>query len=148
MNRSGALKLDTHRTFSAVMPAATHFEPATCEQVQCQRWAEGFAVLIDTSTQEGRDRYDWIKAHPGGRSWYRSQEGDVARLDYPPGNQCYEQHRRMLDKPALLLVRRGAHTQRGVVDRLPVERQHVSGANFMEDLREHTTTVLDIQRKG
>lgn len=148
MNPRGALNLETHRTFSVVTPPDTHTEPATCEQVNCQRWSEGFAVLLDTSTQGGRDRYDWIYANPGGRQWYRTVEGDVTRLDYPPGNRCYDQHRRILDKPAVLLVRKGAHSDRRVVDRLPVERRHVNGADFMDDLRTHTDSVLEHQRKG
>ena len=148
MNPSGALNLETRRTFSAIMPEATHYEPATCEQVGCKRRAEGFAVLHDTTRQADRDRLDWIYANPGGRQWYKTVEGGITRLDFPPGNDCFEQHRRMLDKPAMLVDRKGSHTARGVVDRLPIVRRHTRGSDFMEDLREHTSAAIDQHRKG
>ncbi len=44
--------------YEIATPHATHRRAASCKEVECQGWREGWRILVDTTIQLGRDQRD------------------------------------------------------------------------------------------
>jgi hypothetical protein len=116
------------RNYRASAPPATHFDPATCEDVDCPRWLGGFAVNIPVADglYAGRVRAaramgpavevlvtdgDWTPVDVTVPPWDVDIDKAVGMLGagrwhvflYPPGTTCpmQSQHRKRRDRPFL-----------------------------------------------
>jgi hypothetical protein len=102
-------KLPPHlmNTHLILAPPQTHFRPATCEEVGCPHFLEGWRVKIDALPPE--------MVHAAKNSGRRWREIPVAPgetwLEFEPGQKCFKwfSHRVRLDRPELYLKREGDH---------------------------------------
>lgn len=123
------------RTFQIAAPHATHYRPATCAEVECDRYLNGWRVNIQACTEAQRQavlasRYSFreVDEGPDHRYW-----------EFEPGQPCFQadDHRVPTGRPALYLVRDGdwrAST---------VRHRHRNPEAWRDDLAEHQAHLTD-----
>lgn len=98
-------------TYAALQPPTSHWRPATCAEVDCQPYLHGWET---SRTPDGLplspDQVEQVRALRGLYHFVetRDEEG-VAVFTFPPGQPCFRAafHRVPLERPAVLLARRG-----------------------------------------
>lgn len=121
-----------YRTYGASLPLATHWVPATCEEVDCEPYLKGWS--IDAAILSEQDKA--VIQNAGYR--YIAMDGDGAALwVFEAGQPCFKAstHRREVGKPPIFYRRRG--DWRGNPDGGPVTRMRV------EDWVDDFATTLD-----
>lgn len=103
-----AMPAHAYKTYAVTAPPATHWRPATCQEVDCQAYAHGWRTVLDTATEHGAKSANYIRLQSG-RSFTISQAGSVVTFTFPAGQACFAQHRVPLERPALFLVGQGDH---------------------------------------
>lgn len=132
-----------YKTYSVVAPLGSHFRPATCAEVNCLHYVNGWRVRIEALTPDLLHA-----ARNSGRTYTEQQiaEGETY-LVFPPGQPCFRarDHRTRIDRPELYVVRDGDHrgNPRGTKARL-----HQRAADWQEDFAEHQQKLADEIKKG
>ena len=131
------------KTFQVAAPAATHWRPASCEDVGCEQYRHGWRVRV-----EGLTERDLHTARNCGRTYRVEQIADGETwLVYPPGQPCFRasQHRLPTGRPELYVVRDG--DWRGNPRRTEA-RRHTRADHWVEEFGEHQERLADEIRKG
>lgn len=100
-------------TYRVTAPAKTHLRPATCKEVDCANWQNGFRSVVDVSTDLGQRQAAYIETLSA-RRFIRSQAGSIVTYDFHPGQQCFQAHTVPLERPALYVIRDGKARPRTV----------------------------------
>lgn len=108
MNRiTPALPVGAVMTFQIRAPLATHYRPATCDEVGCANWQGGFLVLVDEGQPLGQAQAYFIR-HDRSRRYHEQRlPAGLTEFRFEPGTRCYAEHRVQLDRPATFLVYKG-----------------------------------------
>lgn len=138
-------KLPAHlvKTFQVVSPPATHWRPATCEEVECEQYRHGWRVRV-----EGLTEADVHTATHCGRVFtvQHVAEGETW-LVFRAGQPCFRasQHKVRVDRPELYFVRDGdwRGNPRGTRP-----RQHTRPDHWVEEFGEHQQNLADEIEKG
>jgi hypothetical protein len=116
---------------------------ASCEEVRCVFWREGWETKIDTTTDLGKKQALYIVKHSGRRhQMYR--RGDLMIFQFMRGQECFAGHTVTDERPPLFLVRDGDH--RG--NPTGQKRIHTRGEDWVEDMGEHLEVVREQREKG
>lgn len=126
------------------MPAETHWRVATCEEVNCQAFAQGWITRVPW----GSPQADLITSGHTGRSYQETTGVNTADREFmfAAGQACFAatKHRLPLDKPGLFVVRdgdwRGNPTGR--------RRVHANAVDWRDDMGEHLGRLQDQRDKG
>jgi hypothetical protein len=144
-------KMPAHlaKTYQIVAPRSTHTRPATCAEIDCQASLKGWA----TTVQEGSaDEAAILQAAAGQidghrRSWRRLAEaGGFVRYVFASGQACFaaSKHRISLEREPLHVVRDGDWRGNPSGRR----RQHVRGADWVDDFATHQQNIADRIGRG
>lgn len=132
-----------YKTYEMRSPLSTHFRPATCAEVRCPHYLNGWRVHLEALVKELQDT-----ARKSGRR-YREEhvaEGETY-LVFEPGQPCFRvsQHRARVDRPPLYIVRDGDFrgNPRGTKARLHQRPEH-----WVEDFATHQQAIADEIEKG
>jgi hypothetical protein len=134
---------DAYKTYAVVSPLSTHFRPASCEEIGCPHYLNGWRVRV-----EGLSPQDIHAAKNSGRRWVeqRVAEGETW-LVFEAGQSCFRvsTHRTRMDRPPLYVVRDGDHrgNPRGTKARV-----HHSPGNWLDDFATHQQAIADEIKKG
>lgn len=131
-----------YKTYQIVAPLSTHWEPATCQQVGCPDYANGWRVRVEGLPPE--------MLHAAKNSGRRYRELEVAQNDnwlvFEAGQPCFRasEHRRLLDKQEIFIARDGDYrgNPTGVV------RRHTSPEFWLEDFSEHQERIAQQTQQG
>lgn len=132
-----------YQTYSIASPRETHTRTATCDEVDCEPFLNGWATTVPTGGQ--------LEAalRASGRHWATrmpNPDGTVT-FAFPPGQPCFRAatHRVGLDRPAHFLVRGGdwRGNPRGTP---PVV--HVRPDDWVEDFALHQQRIRSTIEKG
>ncbi len=137
------LPVGAMKTYSVLAPLATHWRPATCEEVGCPNWRNGWLTVIDESTELGMRQALYIR-NSSGRRFVRdpvNSDGPV-RYTFEPGQRCFASHQIPLERDPLFLVRMGDWRGYGP------SRVHVRPGDWVEDMQESLDKVRDRQERG
>ncbi len=135
---------EAFKTYQIVAPLKTHWRPATCDEVDCQKRAKGFQAQIDVSTDLGRRQAHYIENLAGLR--YRRQVmGMMVIYTFPAGQRCFDPHKVPLEREPLYIVRGGDH--RGNPRGTP-KRAHRTGSLWVEDFAEHQDRIATAIERG
>lgn len=104
-----ALPAHLRTTYRIAQPLATHTRMATCEEVGCATQAGGWSSLIDESTALGQDQANYIRTKSGRQFTEARTEAGLTDFRFPPGQECFLEHRVDLDRPAFFLREGGDH---------------------------------------
>lgn len=94
-----------YQTFAVKSPMATHFRKATCPEVNCKAYQEGWTVRV-----QHLDERLWAAIKASGRRYRRYDlTEDEGYLAFDPGQLCFQvdEHRVRTDRPEIFLVGRG-----------------------------------------
>lgn len=98
--------------YRIAMPLATHWEVASCEDIDCAAFLNGWRTVLPADS----DLISTLKR--SGRKYReeRQEDGTIAFL-FAPGQTCFAQltHRRQSDRPGLFLHRNIETATRGRV---------------------------------
>lgn len=139
------MTLHSNRVYRAVTPLRTHFRRATCEEAKCPNYYNGFLMRIDKNLPLGTAQARYLRQESG-RSFREERQPDgLTYFIFPPGQQCFIQHRLPNDRPAFALV--GGP---GIRD-LSVEQmaqQSWYGDDWIEDNKEHLDRIEQLRNRG
>jgi hypothetical protein len=138
---------ELYKSYSWARPLRTHWREATCEEVQCDDFVNGFMFTCDISTPLGQRQYDFL-THDRERSYTVDEEGPYIRhFIYPPGTRGFagnkHDHRLPIGREPLLLVRAGDWRKY-----LAPAYQHASVDDWVEDFATNQDKIQEIQKRG
>jgi len=132
------------KTYQLLMPPATHFRPARCEEVDCSLYKHGFMIKVDETTDLGQAQASYLRKESG-REAVMLHEAGLLVFSFPPGTQCFNQHQVPLEREPIPLVRGG--DWRGDPRGDPVKRHH-SLEDWTEDFATHQQKIHDRIERG
>lgn len=104
-----ALPAHMMRTHAVLAPLRTHWRRATCEEIDCEPFLNGWGIAKKHLTEEDVARFRRM----GYRFATVQIEEGQDHLWFEAGQQCFrshaEPHMKQLDRPGLFIVRDGDH---------------------------------------
>lgn len=132
-----------YKTYALVSPLSSHFRPATCAEVACREYLNGWRVHIEALAPDLRE----AAAKSGRRYTIDAVAPGHTYLVFAAGQPCFRasQHRKRIDREPLYVVRDGDHrgNPRGTKARL-----HQRPADWQEDFADHQQRLADEIKKG
>lgn len=131
-----------YKTYEMRSPLATHFRPATCAEVDCPYYLNGWQVHVESLAENVL----YAVQHSGRKYTVQKVADGETYLKFEPGQMCFRHklHRKREDRPPLYVVRDGDHrgnpTGRG--------RQHTSPEDWIDDFATHQQAIADEIKKG
>jgi hypothetical protein len=142
-----ALAAGAYQTYRLQAPAVTHFRPASCAEVRCEAYENGFRVAVDERTELGAEQARYIR-RSSGRAFLESREGELGDgltvFTFAPGQTCFRaaDHRAPLEREPILTIHRG--DWRG----MQLLRRHTRPEFWVEDFAEHQDRLTAAIEKG
>lgn len=144
-----ALPSQHFKTYEILAPLSTHFRPATCEEIECPAYVNGWKTIVPADS--GAAQY--IRSGTSGRRFVEAQSpyeiengltDGMAEFIFEPGQKCFasDKHRVPLEREPLYIARGG--DARG--NPLRERRVHTRPEDWTEDFAEHLDKVR--QSKG
>lgn len=135
-----------YQTFAIKAPVQTHTRKATCAEVDCQMAEKGWVTVVDLGTELGQKQAYYIK-HQSGRSYTKeaTPNPNVVRLIFKGGQECFQEHRVSLDRPANFIVKGGdwRGNPRGTA-----VRRHTKPEYWVEEMQENLQAVRKVKDRG
>ena len=131
--------VSAYRTYGLSMPLKTHWRRATCAEVSCLQYLNGWVSTFDLSTDLGAKQYHFCSREDRDRSFTEERTAlNLVRLSYPAGTPCFRrgQHQVPLERPARLIVAHG--DWRGF---LGAPRVHARAQDWVEDFSLHADKI-------
>jgi len=135
--------IGAYKTYAIKAPLSTHWRPATCAEVECEYWSNGWKTIVPAIS----DHADYIRTGQTGRSFTERPGGaGLAEFCFPAGQSCFRssEHRVPLERDPVYLVRdgdwRGNPTGRS--------RQHARPEYWVEDFGENQQAIADEKKRG
>lgn len=137
-----AMPVNAYQTYQAVRPTKTHTRVATCREVDCSAYANGWTTTVaDVSTDLGRRQANYIRLKSG-RAYTAAQTGNAVTFTFPPGQKCFAEHRVDIDKPTIFLKRGGDWRA------MTFEPVRLSAADWVDDFANHQSKLAETIEKG
>ena len=138
---------ENYKTYFWSRPLSTHWRPATCEEVQCEDFMNGFMFTCDISTDLGRRQYEYL-THDRERTYTIDEDGPYLRnFIYGPGNRGFagdrHAHRLPVGREPLLSVRAGDWRKYLAP---PVHHKYVD--DWVEDFSENQEAIQKVIQRG
>lgn len=134
------------KTYAIDAPLSTHWRPATCVEVDCPNYLNGWVTTVETDTELGAAQSHYIRNDSG--RFYIAEQIDMARMrfTFAAGQRCFKssEHRVRLDRQELYVVRDGDH-RGNPTGRV---RQHVRPADWIDDFGTHQQRIIDAHERG
>lgn len=141
--RAPYLSPDKRITYSLLRPAgARWWQPATCEQIDCDAWRLGWTSSIDPTTHPAQVHY----IRTSGRAFTEERTPDGRLLfHFAAGQPCFRvsEHQVAVEREPLYVVRNGdsrAWTGGG--------RTHARAEDWRDDFGEHQQKLHDAAQEG
>lgn len=131
------------KTYGIMAPKETHFRRASCKEVDCPRYANGWKTIVDLSTDLGVKQARYIREHSG-RKYTVTKEGELATFVFGPEQQCFTPHSVPLEREPLYVVRGG--DWRGNPRGTPTVRR--GAADWVDDFANHQDQISRKIEKG
>lgn len=129
--------LNPYRTYRIVAPKSTHFRPATCEEIECDAWRNGWKTLVPSNS----DQALYIRSGASGRRFTEVNDSydqtiGMTEFIFEAGQRCFRasEHVVPLERDPLFSVRENGLT-----------RHHTRADLWTEDFSEHLDKVRKIR---
>lgn len=135
------LPVTAMKTYQAAAPLSTHFRPATCAEVDCPNYLNGWTVHVEILNP--------AQLHAIRTSAYKYAEHHVAEgrtlLIFEAGQPCFYagSHRIRLEREARFFIKSGDH--RGNPDGQVAE---LSVSSWVDDFGEHQERIAEQAERG
>ena len=135
-------RVQDYRTFQILAPQSTHRRPATCAEVDCPAYLNGWRVRVEGLPPE--------MLHTAKTSGRKYTEVHVAEgetwLHFEAGQSCFKtaQHSLPLDRQEIFIARDGdwRGNPTGNV------RKHTKPEFWLEEMNENQGRLADLHQKG
>lgn len=133
------------KTYQVLAPGSTHYRSATCEEVGCAAYSQGWRTTLDLSTELGQRQAEYIRKESGRKYSEERPDGVVATFFFEPGQRCFARHRVRVGRPEIYVVREGdwRGNPRGISP-----RRHTRPEHWVEDFGEHQQKLADRLKEG
>lgn len=139
------LPVSTMQTYAIKAPRQTHTRPATCEEVGCRMFLQGWITRVPFDSPQYQMLQQVVKGRSPDALKRDAKEitgigSTEAEFLFNPGTPCFKAstHRKKLDRPELYLVRGGDwRANTGLI------RRHTKPEHWVEDMQ----TTLDAVAK-
>lgn len=144
------LATQAYKTYRIMSPLSTHYRPATCAEVECKAYTEGWTYkkadlderLLYLVTHAGKHyREMWsdpILLDAEGKPYHPSP-GGALYLVFAPGQSCFQAptHRVSLERPAFFVAGRGDYRSFSLrrAEKLSADNWVDSFANHQDHLK-------------
>lgn len=132
-----------YKTYAVVSPLSTHWRKATCAEVDCPHYLNGWRTQVEQLTPDLREA-----VRTSGRKYTVSAVAPgFTYLVFEAGQPCFAAatHRKRIEREPLYIVRDG--DWRGNPRRTRA-RQHLNPQTWVEDFAEHQQKLADEIKKG
>lgn len=137
-----AMPVQAYRTFSVHMPIATHWRPASCEEVGCKRYAKGWQTPFVPGTPAGEKIRYQIRNSPIRRKWTVMRLPDKTVVTFEAGQQCFMQDHPATHHKLPVFERPQIHVIRGGDWRARTTERRIVGSDEWLDRFAHNQDVL------
>jgi len=121
-------------TFRIVRPP----RPATCAEYGCWRYRDGFKVVVDESTDLGRQQAHYIRKECGRRfTEDREERPGLTAFKFEAGQECFAKHAMPWDGQERLL-------EHGLWGR----RDHTRADDWVDSFANNQIRLADIAERG
>lgn len=136
-----------YKTYQVTAPPDTHFRPATCEEVGCLAYQNGWRSVFDERTEQGFAQAYYVRKQSGRRFDEDRNSNGMTVFDFHPGQTCFRSsyHRVRIDRPELYVVTGG--DWRGNPRRVE-PYVHRRAADWLEDFGEHQDALATRLARG
>ncbi len=142
MNRlPPALAIGAYKTYNIATPLETHWTAATCQQVQCDQYVNGWAIRVEHLTPQ-----DLHLVRTAGRKYVEQHvAAGETYLVFEAGQPCFRAgtHMRRLEREGNYGIRagdwRGDPTRRGL--------ELVSSQSWVDDCGENQANLAELIEK-
>lgn len=132
-------------TYRVLAPLRTHWRHATCAEVDCPAYLNGWVTTIDPMTELGQKQSYFIE-HDGSRRWRKSvTETGLVKYGFEAGQRCFgaDQHKVQV-KQDIFLAQGG--DWRG--NPLGIKRVHTRAEHWVEDFAENQDKIKTVVERG
>lgn len=137
---AGAMK-----TYQILQPPQTHFRPATCLEVDCFGYTNGWRTVVDESTDLGQRQAHYIRKESRRKYTETRDPAGLTAFEFEAGQRCFQTHHKSLERPAIYLVRDG--DWRGN-PRNTTPRKHDNPDDWVDDFASHQQALADKHQEG
>lgn len=133
------LPADAFKTYSIQAPLATHWRSASCAEVDCTGFRDGWCSIVPSGSPQAA----YIRADRSRRHIEEAQPGGLTCFTFEAGQKCFVPHKTRIDRPEHFRIRGGdwRGNPRGEYRELPP-------AAWVEDFGDHQEHLVDQYRKG
>ncbi len=79
--------------FRVAIPAATHRSKASCEDVDCTHYLNGWSMVVDIGAALGEAQARYLRLNPRKLDFSERKKSQYeVEFVYPPGQQCFREH--------------------------------------------------------
>ena len=90
-----------------VQPVATHYEPATCAEMDCPHYLKGWKTTCDETTELGQNQARYIRRMSGRKFTESRLQTGLTEFTFEAGQMCFRQHIGPSGRPPLFIYRNG-----------------------------------------
>jgi hypothetical protein len=133
-----------YKSYELKRPATPEFwRAATCAEVDCAAWRNGWVTSIDTDLPLGQAQARYIRLQSGRSYTVVESAGGLVEFTFAAGQRCFEAHRVAREREALLIVRGGDWRGNPTGERYV----HRSFEDFADEMHEHTDKLATARER-
>jgi hypothetical protein len=133
---------EQYKTYAIVSPMDTHTRVASCAEVDCPNYLNGWRTTLDLSTDIGKMQARYIR-DKSGRAFEVISDSPLV-LEFRAGQKCFTEHRVPLHREPLYVIRGGDY--RGNPMALPVVQR--SERDWLDDFGDHQQKIRQARERG
>lgn len=133
---------ENFKTYQIAAPLSTHWRPATCAEVGCEQYENGWQIRV-----EGLDEEDLYLATHCGRAWKQvTVAPGETYLIFAAGQACFRSttHRVRVAREERFIVSGGDWRGNPRQER----REHLNADDWQEDFAEHQDRIITAYERG
>lgn len=135
-----------YKTFSALFPLKTHWRDATCEEVECSDFLNGFVTTLDLSEGGQAVLAGLIRKGKTGRSYSEQRvTQSISKFMFPPGTNCFRGgHKLPLGRPGRFVTADGDWRGNPTGNR----RVHVRAEDWIDESANQLDRIETLRNRG
>jgi hypothetical protein len=141
-----ALPVGAMKTYEIRSPRATHWRKATCAEVACPPYLNGWRTILDETTELGQRLAHTVRKVAGRAYTEHHAAPNLTIFTFEAGQRCFaaDSHQLPTGRPELYVVRGGdwRGNPRGDV------RKHARAADWVDDFATHQQQLADRLAQG
>jgi hypothetical protein len=132
------------KSYQIAAPVSTHWRLASCEEVGCEKFIKGHALVIDESSPLGQFQASYVRGDRSRGCTESRDEMGMTVFTYPPGNRCFEEHRVRLEREENFLITGG--DWRGNPRQIPARM--LRAEDWVDDFANHQDRIKTAHDRG